>query len=137
MATVRAMGMKLEWEEHPFEWIEGRRLSVLTTVFRPVLFIWFTNVVELQPQSDGGTMVIQTLSMLPRNVLGRLFARFEIGAKSERNFGRVYEKVDAYLQASASSANVANPFSTTKPLAKDQKRRLLNGWRECVHRPLT
>jgi serine/threonine protein kinase/class 3 adenylate cyclase len=123
MATVRAMGMKLEWEEHPFEWIEGRRLSVLRQ-FPSGPFHWFTNVVELQPQSDGGTLVIQTLSMLPRNVLGRLFARFEIGAKSERNFGRVYEKVDAYLQSSTSAANVANPFSTTKPLAKDQKRRL-------------
>ncbi len=65
MATVRVMGMKMEWGEHPYEWIEGRRLSVLRQ-FPSGPFFRFTNVVELNPQSDGGTLVVQTIEMLPR-----------------------------------------------------------------------
>ncbi|MEQ1828207.1 MAG: DUF5939 domain-containing protein, partial [Pirellula sp.] len=123
IAMVRAMGMNMEWEEHPYEWVEGRRLSVLRQ-FPSGPFYWFTNVVELQPQSDGGTLVVQTLNMRPRNFLGKLFAKFQIGAKSERNFGRVYEKIDAYLQSNSMSNATANPFSVSKPMTREQKRRL-------------
>jgi serine/threonine protein kinase len=28
-ATVKLAGMSMRWEEHPFEWIQGRRMSVL------------------------------------------------------------------------------------------------------------
>ncbi len=122
IATVRAMGMTMEWEEHPFEWIEGRRLSVLRQ-FPSGPFHWFTNVVELNPQSDGGTLVVQTLEMIPRNFMGKVFAKFQIGNKSERNFGRVYEKIDEYLQSN-SSKSVVNAFAATKLMTREQKRRL-------------
>ncbi len=122
MATVRAMGMTMEWEEHPFEWIEGRRLSVLRQ-FPAGPFYWFTNVVELHPQSDGGALVVQTLQMVPRNFLGKLFAKFQIGNKSERNFGRVYEKIDEYLQ-SQSRSTVSNAFTASKTITREQRRRL-------------
>jgi len=123
IATVRAMGMTMEWEEHPYEWIEGRRLSVLRQ-FQSGPFDWFTNVVELNPQSDGGTLVVQTLQMVPRNLMGKLFARFQIGNKSERNFGRVYEKIDEYLQSKSNSSTTANAFAATKAITREQKRRL-------------
>jgi eukaryotic-like serine/threonine-protein kinase len=123
MATVRAMGMTMEWEEHPYEWIEGRRLSVLRQ-FPSGPFFWFTNVVELNPQSDGGTLVVQTIEMLPRNLMGKLFAKFQIGAKSERNFGRVYEKVDEYLRTNSKTEPIENPFAKSKSMTREQKRRL-------------
>ena len=123
IASVRAMGMNMEWEEHPYEWIEGRRLSVLRQ-FPSGPFHWFTNVVELNPQSNGGTLVVQTLEMLPRNILGKWFAKLQIGAKSERNFGRVYEKIDEYLCSnSANNAATSNPFAASKPMGREQKRR--------------
>ena len=122
IATVRAMGMTMEWEEHPFEWIEGRRLSVLRQ-FPNGPFHWFTNIVELNPQSDGGTLVVQTLAMVPRNFMGKLFARFQIGGKSERNFGRVYEKIDEYLQSNSTSV-ASNAYASSKTITREQKRRL-------------
>ena len=122
IATVRAMGMTMEWEEHPFEWIEGRRLSVLRQ-FPSGPFHWFTNIVELNPQSDGGTLVVQTLEMVPRNFMGKLFARFQIGNKSERNFGRVYEKIDEYLLSNSTSPT-SNAYVATKAMTREQKRRL-------------
>ena len=123
IATVRAMGMTMEWEEHPFEWIEGRRLSVLRQ-FPSGPFYWFTNIVELNPQSDGGTLIVQTLQMVPRNFMGKCFARFQIGNKSERNFGRVYEKIDEYLQSNSNSSIVSNAFAASKTMTREQKRRL-------------
>ncbi len=123
IATVRAMGMTMEWEEHPYEWIEGRRMSVLRQ-FPSGPFHWFTNVVELNPQSDGGTLVVQTLQMVPRNFMGKMFARFQIGNKSERNFGRVYEKIDEYLQSNSNSSTSTNAFAATKAITREQKRRL-------------
>lgn len=123
MATVRAMGMTMEWEEHPYEWVEGRRLSVLRQ-FPKGPFHWFTNCVELHPQSDGGTLVVQTLQMVPRNFMGKLFARFQIGNKSERNFGRVYEKIDEYLCSNVKSNPNANAFAPSKAITREQKRRL-------------
>ena len=123
IATVRAMGMTMEWEEHPFEWIEGRRLSVLRQFVGGPL-VWFTNTVELNPQSDGGTLIVQTLQMVPRNFMGKLFARFQIGNKSERNFGRVYEKIDEYLQSNSKSNMAANAFTVSKAISREQKRRL-------------
>ena len=123
IATVRAMGMTMEWEEHPFEWIEGRRMSVLRQ-FPSGPFYWFTNVVELLPQSDGGTLVVQTLQMVPRNFMGKLFAHFQIGKKSERNFGRLYEKIDEYLQSNSKNSLASNAFVTSKAITREQKRRL-------------
>ncbi len=123
IASVRAMGMNMEWEEHPYEWIEGRRLSVLRQ-FPSGPFHWFTNIVELNPQSDGGTLIVQTLQMVPRNFMGKLFARFQIGNKSERNFGRVYEKIDEYLQSQSNSSIVSNAFAASKTMTREQKRRL-------------
>ena len=122
IASVRAMGMTMEWEEHPFEWIEGRRLSVLRQ-FPSGPFHWFTNIVELNPQSDGGTLVVQTLAMVPRNFMGKLFARFQIGNKSERNFGRVYEKIDEYLLSNSTSV-ASNAYAASKAISREQKRRL-------------
>ena len=123
IATVRAMGMTMEWEEHPYEWIEGRRLSVLRQ-FQSGPFYWFTNIVELSPQSDGGTLIEQTLQMVPRNFMGKCFARFQIGNKSERNFGRVYEKIDEYLQSKSNNCIVSNAFAASKTITREQKRRL-------------
>ena len=123
IATVRAMGITMEWEEHPYEWIEGRRLSVLRQ-FPSGPFYWFTNIVELNPQSDGGTLIVQTLQMVPRNFMGKIFARFQIGNKSERNFGRVYEKIDEYLQSHSNNSTVSNAFAASKIITREQKRRL-------------
>lgn len=119
MATARVMGMSLEWEEHPYEWVEGRRLSVLRQ-FLSGPFHWFVNIVELKPQSGGGTHVVQQLQMLPRNMLGRMFAKYEIGRKSGTNFGRVYERIDEYLLADSFKNPTNNPFAKSRPMSRQQ-----------------
>lgn len=55
--------------------------------------------------------------------MGKLFAKIQIGGKSERNFGRVYERIDQYLLSQSSISN-ANAFAATKTITRDQRRRL-------------
>ncbi len=125
MATVKAMGVTMEWEEHPYEWVEGRRLSVLRQ-FPSGPFHWFVNVVELRPLSGGGTQVVQQLSMLPRNCIGGLLAKYEIGRKSGRNFGRVYRNVDQYLVEHSKAQSLDDPFAKSRALSSQKSRLLAN-----------
>lgn len=101
---------KIRWQEHPYEWIEGKRLSVLRE-FADGPFQWFANIVELQPSFGGGTRLTQSLIVSPRNWLGRKFARFQLGSKSRESFGRVYHHIDHYLQQSQLSAVGQDPFA--------------------------
>ncbi len=125
MAMVKTMGMTLEWEEHPYEWVEGRRLSVLRQ-FPSGPFHWFINVVELHQVPGGGTRVTQQLSMLPRNLIGNLFGKYSIGRNSGRNFGRIYKRIDDYIVSQSSSRHVDNPFGKSRTLSAFQSRMLAN-----------
>jgi serine/threonine protein kinase len=48
-AETKIAGQRLVWQEHPYEWIEGRRMSVLRE-FSTGPFAWFVNIVELTPR---------------------------------------------------------------------------------------
>jgi serine/threonine protein kinase len=52
----RVAGVDLRWREHPFEWIEGRRWSVLRVLERGVLH-WLTVELVLVRGPEGGTEV--------------------------------------------------------------------------------
>lgn len=52
-AESKIAGQKIVWQEHPYEWIEGRRLSVLRE-FSTGPFLWFMNIIEMQTISGGG-----------------------------------------------------------------------------------
>ncbi|MFO1063974.1 MAG: protein kinase [Pirellulales bacterium] len=109
-AETRAAGQKIRWQEHPYEWVEGKRLSVLRE-FTHGPFHWFVNVVELQRRADGGTRIVQTFTLSPKNWLGRLLAKIQLGAKSKRSFGDAYSKIDRYVQQSKSDP-IADPWGS-------------------------
>ncbi len=69
----RKAGMTMAWQEHPFEWIEGRRFGVLRE-FTEGPFTWFISQVEMTPRPDGGTTLNHRLRLEPRNLLGRTVA---------------------------------------------------------------
>lgn len=102
MAETTVAGQKLRWREHPYEWVEGKRLSVLRE-FVQGPFEWFANIVELIDRSGNGTTVRQTLKVKPRSWLGKALAKFQLGNKSRKAFGRVYAEIDRFIQAEAAS----------------------------------
>jgi class 3 adenylate cyclase len=122
-AEARLAGQTLRWQEHPYEWIEGRRLSVLRE-FSTGPFLWFMNVVELLPASGGGTRLTQRFRVVPRNWLGRLIARLELGRRSPRNFGRLYRQLDGYLQSHSSAPAEVDAFGVNHVMTASGRSRL-------------
>lgn len=127
MAETTVLGQRLQWREHPYEWIEGKRLSVLRE-FTVGPFEWFVNVVELQERRGGGATVRQTFKVKPRSWLGKTLARLQLGNKSRKSFGRVYAEIDRFIQAEASSSArsrlTIDPWGSRAQLSAAQRSRL-------------
>lgn len=122
-AETKVAGQRIRWQEHPYEWIEGRRLSVLRE-FTHGPFRWFVNVVELQPTVGGGTRIVQTLIVTPRNWIGKQLARLQLGKKSKGNFGRAYQQIDDYISQSQFSHADRDPFVGRTELRPSQAQKL-------------
>ena len=84
-------------------------------------FDWFVSVVELLPQTDGGTKLVHKVMVQPRNVLGRLIARLEIGSKASRSLGWAYRQVDGFIAGGKQRDPTADAFR--KPASLSGRRR--------------
>src|SRR5204863_1066490 len=84
-------GLSFAWEEHPFEWIEARRMGVLRE-YSEGPFRWLVSVVELGPRAGGGTTLRHRLRLEPRNFLGRTLAAVEVGLRTRRTLEKVYRR---------------------------------------------
>ena len=115
----RKLGMMIGWQEHPFEWIEGRRMGVLRE-YNEGPIKWFTSVVELTPRSGGGTTLSHRIQMVPSNFIGRAAAKIEIGVKSRRSLEQVYHRIDAALSGELGS--LGDPFEDVPELPADKQR---------------
>ncbi|MEO8496158.1 MAG: DUF5939 domain-containing protein, partial [Planctomycetota bacterium] len=111
------------WEEHPYEWVEGRRMSILRE-FSKGPFDWFVSVVDLLPQTGGGTKLVHKVMVQPRNVLGRLIAAFEIGMKASRSLTRVYQQVDGFIAGGKHRDPAADAFRKPASLGSRRRNRL-------------
>ncbi len=129
IASTTVLGQRLQWREHPYEWIEGKRLSVLRE-FSVGPFEWFVNIVELQRRREGGSTVRQTFRVKPRSWLGKVLAKMQLGNKSRKSFGRVYADIDRFVQAEAAAAArqrvVTDPWGTQPQLTTAERTRLTN-----------
>jgi serine/threonine protein kinase/class 3 adenylate cyclase len=121
IAEARVAGQKMSWQEHPYEWVEGRRLSVLRE-FSSGPFVWFMNIVELTPISGGGTRLTQTFRAVPKGWAGRMICRFELARRSPKAFKKVYQQIDEFLQRGAQAG--ADAFGAKAAITAGGKRRL-------------
>jgi serine/threonine protein kinase len=117
----RMGGMTIKWEEHPFEWVEGRQFSILRE-FAAGPFVWFLSTVELEDRPEGGTYLKHHVKILPRGLAGRMLAGLEVGIKGRRNLDRIYRRIDATLKATSQSSNVIDHFQ--KPAGPSRVQRL-------------
>ncbi len=122
IGSFRLAGMEIEWEEHPFEWIEGRRMGVLREFTRGP-FEWFKSTVELSPRDEGGTTLVHTVQIQTRNALGRIVANIEAGWKGGRALDRIYRRIDKSLQFERHNA-LHDPFETPDKLDRSAEQRL-------------
>lgn len=123
--TVRVAGFEMSWEEHPFEWIEGRRMSVLRE-FESGPFQWFVSTVELDSLPGGGTTLTHSVRILPRNLIGRLLAGVETGAKCRRSLDAVYTRIDRVLSEQVAEPGLTDAFEKPAKLKPSQRDALLD-----------
>jgi serine/threonine protein kinase/class 3 adenylate cyclase len=123
MGAFRKSGIDFSWREHPFEWVEGRRMGVVREFDRGP-FEWFVSVVELSPKSGGGTTLTHQVKIKPRGLVGRTIAAFEIGARGRKGIERVYRRIDAALTGKLGRDSMIDPYEAPEPLSIERRRRL-------------
>ena len=87
--TVSA-GMPLEYEERPFEWVEGERFSVRRVLHSGVMKS-MEHSFALTPRADGGTRVTVRIVIEPRYAL--------LGPVMRLQVSRMIERIDAEFRA--------------------------------------
>jgi serine/threonine protein kinase len=120
--SVKVAGKKIEWEEHPFEWVEGARFGVLRE-FTNGPFHWLSAIVTFEDLPDGGTFVRKHIQVLPRGLVGRMLARFELGVKTKNSVTRVYSRIDQVL-SSTKRDQFEDPWLPARPVKGAKQRRL-------------
>jgi serine/threonine protein kinase len=129
--TFRLGWAVLNWEEHPFEWVEGRRLGVLRE-FRKGPFEWFLSIVELTPTPTGGTRLKHTVRIAARSILGRLLAHIEVSVKGKRALDRIYNRIDKVATGRLHGSPALDPFEPPATLRKSTRQRF-DDRREALH----
>lgn len=114
---------RIRWEEHPFEWVEGRRLGVLRQFVRGP-FRWFLSIVEIEPRPAGGTRLRHRVRVATRGLLGRLLANIEVNVKGRRGLDRVYGRIDAVASGRTTGSPALDPFEPPPSLPRRTRSRL-------------
>ena len=116
VGSNRIAGVDLRWQEHPFEWVEGRRWGVLR-VFDKGVMDWFTITLELSAKPEGGTRLRYTMTFEPRHWLGKLIVGFEMKMKQRPALGRAFARIDAIASSSVPRAAGVDPFEVPPALS--------------------
>jgi class 3 adenylate cyclase len=91
------LGLTVEWEEQPFEWIKPYRFGVVRRYTKgPVAQVRV--LAELNPKPDGSTHFVYQVWALPKSALGVAAIPAQIGFASKRNFGRIFRRYDKLAQ---------------------------------------
>jgi class 3 adenylate cyclase len=96
IGETRVMGWRLQWEEHPFEWIEDQYFKVIRSYQNGPIREFHTSL-RLMPQGSG-TLLEQTIEAEPRWFFATPAIWWEIGISSRRRFLAAYKKIDEYLK---------------------------------------
>ncbi|HEX4354650.1 MAG TPA: protein kinase, partial [Polyangiales bacterium] len=122
----RIAGQSLRWREHPFEWIEGRRWSVLR-VFDKGVMRWFTIELELSPKAEGGTHLRYVMTLEPRHALGRLIVALEMRFRQRPALGRTFARIDAYAADGGNAEPSSDAFEQPTVLTNKGRVELARG----------
>ncbi|MGH9883396.1 MAG: DUF5939 domain-containing protein, partial [Pyrinomonadaceae bacterium] len=116
---LKTLGLPIEWEETPFEWVRPSRMGTTRTYFKgPVSKI--VVIVELLPRPEGGTKLIYEVWARPKSLLGLLAIPLQIGLISARRFGKAFREYDGMVESGESSEGLGAP----REISEAEKKRL-------------
>lgn len=120
--SAAQIGLRTRWREHPYEWIEGRRLGVFREYSEGPLE-WYVSAVSLAPTPAGGTTLTHRLWLKPRNALARAAAWVEAKHRLRGKLERVYQRIAATVLGSEDAQANVDPFEETRqPIASERRR---------------
>jgi eukaryotic-like serine/threonine-protein kinase len=124
-AEGRKAGMIEVGEEHPYEWVEPRRMGVLRE-YSQGPFVWLVSVVELIPRPGGGTILVHHIDLEPSNWKIRVGSRWGVGVSLRKRLEGVYRRIDATVkgQARRGAAVESDPFAEPERLPAPRQLRL-------------
>ncbi len=95
-ARAKVLGMEMAWREFPFEWTKDREHAVYREYAKgPLEAMW--NRVELAPAEGGGSELVHEVWLVPRNILGRVAASWDLSQRIGRNLDVLYRRMDELL----------------------------------------
>jgi class 3 adenylate cyclase len=92
------LGVGVEWEEEPFEWVSPERFSVMRRYTRgPVASM--RTAATLEPRAGGGTRLEYEVRARPRGLLVLPAVAVQVGVLSRRRFTSVFRAYDRAARA--------------------------------------
>lgn len=99
----RVLGIPVEWDEQPFEWVRPSRFGVLRT-YRTGPVTRMRLLVELAATPDGGSLVAYQLWIQPRHWIAALLLPAALQLGLRKRFAETFRRYDAALAESAASS---------------------------------
>lgn len=90
---LRRMGVPIEWEEEPFEWVRPLRFGV-RRVYATGPVAEMRTLGELAARPEGGTDLVYQVWARPRSVVGLAAIPLQIGWLSASSFARTFRLYD-------------------------------------------
>lgn len=107
---LTSLGIPIEWEEQPFEWIRPQRFGVVRRYSKGPMEELRVRA-ELEPLNHG-TKLVYEIWARPKNFLGAIAIPIQIGIISARNFARTFREYDKSAQAERSQAEGSHAIET-------------------------
>jgi class 3 adenylate cyclase/carbon monoxide dehydrogenase subunit G len=87
------LGVPVEWDEEPFEWVRPQSFGVVRH-YRTGPVAEMRVRVQLSPREGGGTRLTYDARLSPRGVLGHIAIPVQVGLISARAFEAAFRKYD-------------------------------------------
>ncbi len=92
------LGLPVEWEEQPFEWIKPSRFGVVRKYSKgPIAELKV--LAELSPLGERGSKLTYQIWATPKSLLGFLLIPLQVGYASHRKFASAFESYDRTARA--------------------------------------
>jgi class 3 adenylate cyclase len=124
LLKLSKLGVGVEWEEEPFEWVRPFRFGVVRR-YRKGPVAEMRIAAELSEREGGGTRLVYDVRLRPRGALGRAVVPLQVGRISARKFAEVFRRYDQLAldeQAQAAAAGRANRLGASASTLLDSLR---------------
>jgi class 3 adenylate cyclase len=120
IARTTKLGITVEYEDFPFDWIREQEFSNLRLFKRGPLARTYAKV---RLEANGaGTLLSYYVEVVPANLVGFLGILYQFGWEMRRNFERVFRQIDEAVQN-----QISRPFPLRlTPLSRAAQVRLTN-----------